>query len=168
MALAGCTGSTAIDEADPAASTSTITTSTAADTTVAPSTESTPIQEAVADHADCLEQVSAVAAEQWSFCRGADGLELIAVEWVAGDVVYNELFAILDGSLVYASESTAVLENGERIGPWSVWYVIEDNRVIDYSSLGLGPTESDDWDPEAVLDRWATREPMAAEIRSTN
>jgi len=171
-AMASCTSSDA--NSDPALISATV---VAEDSTTAQANTSTTIpaqaaaqaiQNRVAQHVGCLEPVSRVADQEWSYCRATDDLELIRIEWVTGDVLNTEIFALADGSVAYALQATGQVEGGIEVGPWMVEYVIHDDVVVDHWSIGLGVTESDDWDPDAIIDRWVEREAMAVEIRAVN
>lgn len=40
---------------------------------------------------------------------------------------------------------------------WACYYWFKSNELIEYSSLGHGETEHENWEPESIFEQWESR-----------
>lgn len=92
--------------------------------------------------------------ETWTYCTDKNGLEHVRISSVRHGTTYAEDYTLEKGMLISARESTS----SEGTTNWMVHYSIKNNRVIDYTSDGLGETEKDDWMPESIFTQWENRQ----------
>lgn len=96
-------------------------------------------------------------------------IELVEIQSLKNDAQYREFFGLLNGELMYASESILyyyLKEEGtglEQAG-WTVWYAIKGKKVLHHSSNGHGETELDEWVPESIIDQWLARKQQLVDL----
>ena len=93
--------------------------------------------------------------QTWSYCTIDSHTEIVIITFHKEKTKYREIFCLSQSQLVYAKESQ--ISDYENPLEWSCEYIIRDNKIVNYSSLGHGETERDDWEPESILKQWAAR-----------
>lgn len=71
----------------------------------------------------------------------------------------TQVFELKNGKLKTASESIAYENDVDKkdIGGWGANYKFKNGKLIDYSTLGHGKSENEDWNPETeVLSNYKT------------
>lgn len=111
--------------------------------------------------ADCNTPVSSLNFEDknWSFCEYENELKLYEVKFTKDNIDFTEKYLTKNNQLIYAVEwekRTADMKDDEATY-WNCEYIILDNHVIDYTSLGMGKTEDESFDPQNILSSWKTR-----------
>jgi hypothetical protein len=69
-----------------------------------------------------------------------------------------------NGELTIAYETEKFMFDGgyepQETAVWSCSYTIDEGKIIDYKSMGHGKTETDEWEPESILEEWERRKPV--------
>ncbi len=99
--------------------------------------------------------------EFWKTCELENGSSITIIESHKDEEYNKEIFFAKNGKLIYALEDI----NGVSINDfekstnyqWDCHYWINNEKIIDYISLGTGKTESNDWEPESILQIYKDR-----------
>lgn len=78
----------------------------------------------------------------------------------------QETFGLSNDNLIYAFEQQVFYYEGERTTPWNCEYFIQDDTIIDHVSLGMGETESDEWEPESIFEQWEAKRKFYEQIKA--
>ena len=80
--------------------------------------------------------------------------------------LYTELYFVQYGKIIYALEEVKYIPiNQDTQSIWRCEYYIKDERVVDYTSLGSGKTEDDQWNPEDIIIQFSERKAEFKQIR---
>lgn len=80
--------------------------------------------------------------------------------------LYTELYFVQYGKIIYALEEVKYIPiNQHTQSIWRCECFIKDERVVDYTSLGSGKTEDDQWNPEDIIIQFSERKAEFKQIR---
>ena len=87
-------------------------------------------------------------------------LARIIINYTIDSTDYTEEYYFKDGFLIYAYEEE--ISNFPSLGKneysaWSGGFYFSKGKLIDHVTLGHGKSESDEWDPEEILERLEKR-----------
>lgn len=78
---------------------------------------------------------------------------------------FMEIYLVQDGKLIYALEEEKDMPfNHHTQSIWRCEYFIRSGRVFDYTSLGSGKTEDDNWNPEDIITQFSDRKSIHERI----
>lgn len=104
--------------------------------------------------------------EFWSIDNLDSHTHSFRIMWYQQEHLYTEIYLLDEGNLIYALEEIKDMPFNHRLqSRWRCEYFIQDDLVIDYTSLGMGKTEDDTWDPESVLVQFRKRQAELEKIR---
>ena len=69
---------------------------------------------------------------------------------------YQELYFTKRDTLIFARETKLSIFGNDTI-IWSCDYFFEKGALVDFSSLGHGKTEEEDWNPESIITQFKER-----------
>src|SRR5690606_18724666 len=97
--------------------------------------------------------------EFWSIGNLDSSTRSLRIVWYQQEHLYMEIYRLDQGNLIYALEETKDMPFNHLIQSlWRCEYYIRDVKVIDYTSLGMGKTENDTWDPDSILVQFHKRQ----------
>jgi len=112
-----------------------------------------------------LEPTKTFENEVWTYAEMENNVVFVCITKEIDDMEYLEEYILQNDKLVFAFESEQlILSPGQN--PWNCQYVIKDNQVINYSSLGHGETESDEWEPESIIEQWKSHEKNFNQVKN--
>lgn len=96
-----------------------------------------------------------IGDEEWTYNQINNNLEIVYVKYQKDEFAYTEEFVLLKSELIYAVEweEFGSLEAND-LTTWNCTYFLKKGSVVDYSSLGHGETERDEWEPESIFQQW--------------
>jgi len=87
--------------------------------------------------------------EEWRVYRG-DNKMVWKIESVSGGTYYKDVYFFKNNKILYILIENNGVENGEIYRTSNIQYYFENDKLFDCISLGMGPMEHDDWDPNAI------------------
>ncbi len=110
--------------------------------------------ETLEDLCDSSEIVIEKGELTFKYAKDSAGFEILKRWEIKGNVLYHEFFIERDSKLVYAFEEFDTdWKNPPNSVHWGCYYIIGGDE-IEYSSLGMGETEGEDWEPESIFPQW--------------
>jgi len=90
----------------------------------------------------------------FKYAKDSVGFEILKRLEIKGNALFEEFFIERDSKLVYAFEGfDSNWEDMDNSVHWGCYYIIR-GEEIEYSSLGMGETEGEDWEPESIFPQW--------------
>lgn len=104
--------------------------------------------------------------EFWSIDEPDTSTRSIYIWSYVGDRLYAELFVEKDGILDFAVEWEKEMPlNHYSQSTWQCVYFLNNGEVVDYTSLGHGKTEDDQWNPEGIITQFGERKAQLEKIK---
>jgi len=87
--------------------------------------------------------------EQWRIYT--DGVYVVwKIEYTEKNVYHKDVYFFKNEEIVYILIENNGVKNGKIYGTSNIQYYLENKKLIDYSSLGSGPVEHDNWNPKSI------------------
>ncbi len=124
--------------------------------------------ETLEDLCDSSEIVIEKGYLTFKYAKDSAGFEILKRLEIKGTILYQEFFIERDSKLVYAFEEFDTdWEDPQNSVHWGCYYIIREDG-IEYSSLGMGETEGEDWEPESIFPQWVKCKSEFVEIQEIN
>lgn len=96
----------------------------------------------------------------WSYCEHNNELKLYQVQYIQNNIRITEKYLTRNNQLIYIveSEKRKADMSDDEATYWNCEYIIKDDQVVDYMSLGMGKTESDLFDIQDIITLWHSRQ----------
>lgn len=78
----------------------------------------------------------------------------------------EEVFGLANGELIYAFEQFNYYVREEQTVPWNCEYFVRNGIIMHHVSMGMGETESDEWNPASILEQWDRKNSLYKKERS--
>ena len=79
------------------------------------------------------------------------------MEFFKSPTYYQEIYYTEDGELIFAQESELFITKNKDTIPWNCKYFFEDGKLVDLITHGHAKSESDNWKPELILEKYRKR-----------
>lgn len=100
-----------------------------------------------------------------SSCYGTN--EIISISYYQNEIKYEELYIIQNSELIYAKETEiGIPSNSFEVIRWNCQYYFKKQELYTYISLGHGKTEDENWEAEAINNKFQKRYRTLSEMKS--
>ncbi|KAA1239156.1 hypothetical protein [Aquimarina sp. RZ0] len=96
--------------------------------------------------------------EFWEFSSCYKTNKIISIMYYSNQTKFEELYVIQNDKLIYAKESEIGIPiNSFDVITWNCQYYFNNEKLYTHISLGHGKTESENWNPESIIDTFQNR-----------